>query len=79
MVKKKQSFEESLVELEAVITELEAGELPLDKMLERYEKGVKALGLCRKLLDEAEKKIELLVKDKDGKLKPEPFEPAAEE
>ena len=72
--KKKPSFEEALAELEAIMSELESGELPLDKMMERYEKGVDALLLCRKVLDEAEKKIELLVRKKNGELEARPFD-----
>ena len=79
MGKKQPKFEESLAALEAIIAELEGGDLPLDKMVERYEKGVKALELCREVLDQAEKRIELLVKDKDGELKPGPLGPDAEE
>lgn len=79
MGKKQPKFEESLAALEAIIAELERGDLPLDKMVERYEKGVKALELCRQVLDQAEKRIELLVKNKDGELKPEPLEPDTEE
>jgi len=78
MAKKKASFEESLAELETIMSELETGELPLDKMMARYEKGVAALHLCRKVLDDAEKKIELLVKTKDGELQTEPFQPDEE-
>ena len=78
MTKKEQTFEKSLAELEGIIAELEGGELPLDNMMEHYEKGVKALKMCRKVLDAAEKKIEILVKDKDDALKTEPFEPDAE-
>ena len=78
MAKKEPDFEESLAELEGIIAELEGGELPLDKMMERYEKGVKALELCRRMLDAAEKKIEILIKGEDGKLKAEPFEPETE-
>ena len=73
--KKKPTFEESLAELEAIIAELEGGELPLDNMMERYEKGVKALEICRTMLDKAGKKIEALLKTKDGALQREPFEP----
>lgn len=79
MAKKPASFEESLAQLETIMAELEGGELPLDKMMARYEKGVAALQLCRKVLDEAEKKIELLVKTKDGELETKPFEPDEEE
>ncbi len=79
MGKKQPTFEESLAELEAIINELESGDLSLDKMMERYEKGVRALELCRKVLDQAEKKIEILVKGEDGQLRAEPFEPDANE
>ncbi|MFH1731265.1 MAG: exodeoxyribonuclease VII small subunit [Planctomycetota bacterium] len=79
MAKKEPTFEESLAELEAIMTELESGELTLDKMMERYERGVKALQLCRKVLDDAEKKIELLVKTKNGELETEPFPAEHEE
>lgn len=75
MAKKEHKFEDAIAELEAIVAELEGGELPLDQMMERYEKGVKALELCRKILDEAEKKIEILVKAQDGQLKAEPFQP----
>jgi len=78
MGKKTPTFEDSLAELEAIIAELERGDLPLDKMMERYETGVKALELCRKVLDQAEKRIAVLVKGEDGKLKAEPFQPDAE-
>jgi len=79
MAKNKPTFEESLAKLEAIMAELESGELTLDKMMERYEKGVKALQLCRKVLDEAEKKIELLVKTKNGELATEPFPAESED
>lgn len=79
MAKKQPTFEESLAELETIMAELESGELTLDKMMERYEKGVKALRLCRKVLDDAEKKIELLVKMKDGEFETEPFPAESED
>ena len=75
MAKEEPKFEDTLAGLETIISELESGKLTLDKMLERYENGVKALEICRKILDKAEKKIEILVKDADGKLKAKPFEP----
>lgn len=79
MAKKQPTFEESLAELEAIMADLESGELTLDKMMARYEKGVKALQLCRKVLDDAEKKIELLVKTKNGELETKPFPAEREE
>ena len=78
MAKQKLQFEESLAELEKIIRELESGTLTLDKMMERYENGVQALDLCRKILERAEKKIEILVKNADGTLKTKPFDPEEE-
>ncbi|NQT19458.1 MAG: exodeoxyribonuclease VII small subunit [Planctomycetes bacterium] len=75
MPEKQPKFEDALKELEGIIEELEGGELPLDDSLERYERGVKALNACRKILGEAEKKIQLLLRTTEGELKTEPFEP----
>ena len=54
------SFEESLAELESVVHDLEEGELGLADALARYEQGVKHLKRCYELLEQAERKIELL-------------------
>jgi exodeoxyribonuclease VII small subunit len=67
-------FEACLEELEKVVKELESGELPLDRALELFEKGVQLSESCRKQLDEAETRIEALT-SKNGKLEPEPFRP----
>ena len=74
MAEKQPKFEDALKELEGIIEELEGGELSLDDSLERYERGVKALNACRKILGEAEKKIQLLLRTSEGELKAEPFE-----
>lgn len=75
---KKKSFEESLKELEEIAAELEAGDLPLEKAITKYEQGVKAYKACRKFLDDARKRIEILVKD-DGEERVEAFERTEEE
>jgi exodeoxyribonuclease VII small subunit len=62
MAKKKQTFEEALTELEDVVARMEEGELPLDKCLEQYEKGITLANFCGRELDAAEKRIELLRK-----------------
>jgi exodeoxyribonuclease VII small subunit len=67
-------FEESLHRLEAIVAELEKGEVPLDRALELFDEGMKLSGSCRKELEEAEGKVEILLK-RDGKLHPEAFEP----
>jgi exodeoxyribonuclease VII small subunit len=54
------TFEESLTELEKIVSELESGKLGLSDALARYEEGVKHLKSCQQLLEHAERKIELL-------------------
>jgi exodeoxyribonuclease VII small subunit len=69
-----QSFESCLDELEKVVQELEAGDLSLDRSLELFERGVQLSEACRKQLEDAETRVETLIR-KDGKLQPEPFRP----
>ena len=66
------SFEAGLNELEAVVKQLESGELPLDKSLELFEKGMQLSEMCRKQLEEAETKVELLTR-RGGGVQAEPF------
>ncbi len=68
------SFEVSLAELEKVVQELESGDLPLERALELFERGVQLSDRCRKQLEEAETRVETLIK-RNGKLQPEPFRP----
>ena len=66
-------FEESLQRLESIVTELEKSDVPLDRALELFDEGMKLSGSCRKELEEAEGKVEILLK-RDGKLHAEAFE-----
>lgn len=68
------SFEACLEELERVVKELEAGELPLERSLELFEKGMSLSEACRKQLEEAETRVEMLIR-KNGKMQAEPFRP----
>ena len=68
-------FEECLERLEKIVGELEKGELPLERAVSLFEEGVQLSNSCRKELETAEGKIEILMKQ-DGKLRPEPFEAA---
>lgn len=70
----KQKFEEAMEQLEKIVERLESGELSLDDSLAAFEDGVKLVKFCNQKLTEVEKKIELLVKDKDGKLQLKPFD-----
>jgi exodeoxyribonuclease VII small subunit len=62
------NFEGALEELEQVVEQLESGDLPLDDSLAAFEKGVSLVKFCNHKLNEVEKKVELLIKDKEGKL-----------
>lgn len=65
-------FEECLQRLEVIVKEMERGDLPLEQSLKLFEEGISLSGSCRKELEEAEGKIEVLLKD-DGKLRVEAF------
>lgn len=71
----KKSFEESMNQLEKIVEELEAGNLPLDKALKRFEEGVKLSQSCFEKLDETEKKITRLMQQQDGSARETPFMP----
>jgi exodeoxyribonuclease VII small subunit len=68
------SFESGLQELESIVKEMESGDLPLERALELFEKGMRLSESCRKQLEEAETRIEMLVR-KGDKVQPEPFRP----
>ena len=70
-------FEESLERLEKIVQELEKGEVPLEKSLTLFEEGMQLSSTCRKQLEDAEGKVEILLKQ-NGKLQAEPFEPPTE-
>ena len=70
-------FEECLQRLEKVVQELEKGEVPLEKSLTLFEEGMQLSTSCRKELEEAEGKVEILLRQ-NGKLQAEPFEPPSE-
>ncbi len=57
------SFEENLKNLEQIVNELEKGDLTLDKSIEKFETGMKIASSCNKILEEAEKKITMLVQN----------------
>ncbi len=70
-------FEECLQRLEKIVDELERGDIPLEKALTLFEEGIQLSNSCRKELEEAEGKVEILLKQ-NGKLQPEPYDPPAE-
>lgn len=66
MAEKNQTFESSLQELEKIVRRLEDGELPLEESLKLFEKGVRLSRDCQERLNQAERRIEVLLKDEDG-------------
>lgn len=64
----KQKFETAIEDLEKVVERLESGELSLEDSLAAFEDGIRLVKFCNQKLTEVEKKIELLMKDKEGKL-----------
>ena len=71
------SFEESLTKLEEIVAKLEHGDLSLEDSVRLFEEGTRLSAECRKQLEEAEGKVELLVKQRDGSMKREVFAPLA--
>ena len=67
-------FEAALSRLEEIVAELESGELALEQSLKLFEEGVKLARICNSRLEEAERKVEVLLKDKNGKMTAKPFE-----
>jgi len=57
---KKLTFEQALAQLEKIVAQVEQGDVPLEKTIEKYEQGMKLIQHCRAILEQAEKKIELI-------------------
>ena len=66
------SFEAGLQQLESIVKEMESGELPLERAIELFENGMKLSDACRKQLEEAETRVEILMK-RAGEVTPQPF------
>ena len=66
---KEPTFEDNLGRLEQIVSQLEAKEAPLDQSLALFEEGVKLARACQNTLEQAKKKVEILVKE-TGELKP---------
>jgi len=76
---KPESFEKNIERLDAIVRQLEDADLPLEKALQIYEEGMKLSEVCQKQLQEAEGRIQALMKRAGGKIVVEPFEPEENE
>ena len=73
----KEKFEDALNKLERTVSKLEEGDIPLEESLKLFEEGIRLSRFCNQKLDEAEKKVEILLKGKNGMMKAHPFDPSA--
>ncbi|MFB3884327.1 MAG: exodeoxyribonuclease VII small subunit [Thermodesulfobacteriota bacterium] len=73
----KDRFEDALNKLEKIVSQLEEGDIPLEESLKLFEEGIRLSRICNQKLDEVEKRVEILLKDKEGVLRPQRFEPSA--
>ncbi len=71
-------FEEAMKRLQEIVQALEAGDLPLEDSLKCFEEGMGLVKFCSQKLEEAEKKVTLLVQESDGGHKQVPFDPEEE-
>lgn len=69
------SFEESLKRLEKIVEQMERGDLPLEESIQLFEEGMNLSAACKEHLDQAEGKVQILMKQRDGSMKAEPFPP----
>jgi exodeoxyribonuclease VII small subunit len=71
---KADTFEKNLERLDAIVHQLEDADLPLEKALQLYEEGMKLSEVCQRQLQEAEGRVQILMKRAGGKVVAEPFE-----
>ena len=69
----KPSFETALDRLEEIVGTLEGGDMPLEEALEVFEEGVRLSRFCHEKLQQAERRVEILLKGADGKIEAQPF------
>jgi len=64
----KQTFEEAMKQLEQIVQELEAGDLPIEKAMKKFEQGMQLSKFCSEKLDETEKRVTMLLQDSEGNI-----------
>ena len=76
-IEKNLKFEDAMRRLDAIVQAMEAGEIGIEESIARYEEAMKLAALCRRILDEAEQRIQKIQLDATGRPQAVPFEPAA--
>jgi exodeoxyribonuclease VII small subunit len=74
-----QNFEASMERLEALVTEMEEDDLPLEEMLKRFQEGSGLIQACRQQLEEAKQTVEVIMKNNASEVKLNPFSSQEEE
>jgi exodeoxyribonuclease VII small subunit len=69
----KDKFEDALKKLEELVKKMESGDLALEESLKAFEEGIRLIRFCTGKLDEAERRVEILLKDDQGGVSPAPF------
>lgn len=69
------SFEQAMDQLEQIVSQLESGDVPLEKAIELFQEGMKLSQLCSQKLEQVERKIEILLEEEGGLVK-KPFQPS---
>jgi len=72
-------FEQALTRLEGIVRKLEAGDLPLEEAIALFEEGMHISTFCGRTLSEAERKVEILIRNAKGELVEQPFQPGPED
>jgi exodeoxyribonuclease VII small subunit len=68
------NFEENIKQLEATVAQLERGDLPLEDSIKLFEDGMRLSAACKEQLEAAEGKVQILMRQRDGSMQPEPFQ-----
>lgn len=69
------TFEENVKQLEAIVAQLERGDLPLEDSIKLFEEGMRLSTACKEQLETAEGKVQMLMRQRDGSMRPESFPP----
>ena len=69
------SFEQAMEELDGIVHQLEDSQLPLDELVERYERGTSLLKICQEKLDAAQQRIEIIARGPSGRPETQPLNP----
>lgn len=75
--KKSDQFEEALKKLQAIVERMERGDLPLDEAMESFSEGIRLARICHQRLEEAERKVQMLLKEQQDGWTTAPFEPSS--